>query len=413
MKKIQFCVLFSLLFLSLKTMSQETKNPIVEILSKSDGIIKQVFENAEQYEVQIIYTQIDRDKKNVPHFTNYQFNLDKKRYFYPASTVKMPISFLALEKINKLKKQGIKIDKSFALRIDSVAENQIAVNGDSTSQNGEASIEHYIKKVFLVSDNDAYNRLFEFLGPDYINKTLAEKNIKPLRITHRLSVWGLDNTITPSFHFYKGKKEIYSQNKQQAIAKYDGIQIENTQKGKGYYSGDELINTPMDFSKKNYFPLESMLKSLQTVIFPEAFPKNERFDLTKEDYQFLYKYMSMSPLKSDFPKYEANEYWDSYVKFFLFGDNKNPMPSNIKIFNKVGDAYGFLIDCAYIVDFDTNTEFFLTAALSVNEDQIYNDDKYEYDKIGFPFMANLGKEIIKFDQARKKQYVPDLKKFKQ
>jgi len=393
-------------------MCQETKNPLLEILNNSSGIVKQVSENADNYELQIIYTQIDRDKKNLPHFTDYEFNVDKKRYFYPASTVKMPISFLALEKINKLKKQGIKIDKSSPLKIDSIAENQIVVNGDSTSQTGEASVEHYIKKIFLVSDNDAYNRLFEFLSPDYINKTLAEKNIKPLRITHRLSVWGIDNTITPPFHFYKGKKEIYSQNKQLATAKYDEILIENTQKGKGYYSGDELINKPMDFSQKNYFPLQSMLKSLQTVIFPEAFPANERFDLSKSDYQFLYKYMSMSPLKSDFPKYTANDYWDSYVKFFIFGDNKNPMPSNIKIFNKVGDAYGFLIDCAYIVDFETNTEFFLTAALSVNDDQIYNDDKYEYEKIGFPFMANLGKEILKFEQNRKKQYLPDLKKFK-
>ena len=57
--------------------------------------------------IQIKYTQIDRDRKNRPQFTDYSFNLQPDQYFYPASTVKMPLAFLALEKLNELNIEGV------------------------------------------------------------------------------------------------------------------------------------------------------------------------------------------------------------------------------------------------------------------------------------------------------------------
>ena len=35
------------------------------------------------------------------------------------------------------------------------------------------------------------------------------------------------------------------------------------------------------------------------------------------------------------------------MTFFVFGESKEPIPSRIRIFNKVGDAYGHLMDDAY------------------------------------------------------------------
>ncbi|MBL7794067.1 MAG: hypothetical protein JNK77_17190, partial [Saprospiraceae bacterium] len=46
-----------------------------------------------KYDIQVIYTQIDRDANNYPTFTSYRWGVDPKRYFYPASTVKMPAAF--------------------------------------------------------------------------------------------------------------------------------------------------------------------------------------------------------------------------------------------------------------------------------------------------------------------------------
>ena len=151
--------------------------------------------------------------------------------------------------------------------------------------------------------------------------------------------------------------------------------------------------------------MEDMIKA---VLFPKSLPESSRFNLTTDDYDYLYKCMSSLPQESDYPQYDQ---WDSYVKFFMFGDSHDPMPDHIRIFNKVGDAYGYLTDCAYIVDIDNRVEFLLTVTLSVNDNQIYNDGVYEYDEIGFPFMAKLGQVVYEFELDRERGYESDLGKF--
>ena len=76
--------------------------------------------------------------------------------------------------------------------------------------------------------------------------------------------------------------------------------------------------------------------------------------------------------------YDKKEYYDSYCKFFLFGDSKDDIPEHIKIYNKVGFAYGTLTDCAYIKDTKNNIDFLLTATILVNKDGIFNDDIEDY-----------------------------------
>jgi hypothetical protein len=146
-------------------------------------------------------------------------------------------------------------------------------------------------------------------------------------------------------------------------------------------------------------------------LFPENFSAAERFNLTEEDYRFLYRHLSMLPRESDIRQYR--DIRDNYVKFLLFGDrSQDAIPPHLRIFNKVGDAYGFLIDAAYVVDFQNNVEFVLAATLLCNSDGIFNDDQYDYDTIGFPFLGNLGRKVYEYELNRPRQHVPDLSKFK-
>jgi hypothetical protein len=48
-------------------------------------------------------------------------------------------------------------------------------------------------------------------------------------------------------------------------------------------------------------------------------------------------------------------------------------------------------------------EFLLSATISCNRDGIYNDDKYDYDDLGYPFMKHLGEVILKYEQERPKK----------
>jgi hypothetical protein len=41
-----------------------------------------------------------------------------------------------------------------------------------------------------------------------------------------------------------------------------------------------------------------------------------------------------------------------------------------------------------------------------------NDDKYDYDSIGWPFMYDLGQIIYQYELRRKRLYKPNLDRFK-
>ncbi|MDF9800627.1 hypothetical protein OKW21_005890 [Catalinimonas alkaloidigena] len=393
---------------------ESEKNLIEDILrSRESAILDSVLSNYEHYQLQILYTQIDRDENNNPTFTEYAYGVNPNTYFYPASAVKFPIAVLALQKLNELGVEGL--DKYSTMLTDSASEGQTAVRYDSTSESGMPSIAHYIKKIFVVSDNDAYNRLYEFLGQDYINNELHEKGLEDLRIVHRLSVFNTadENRTTNPLTFYDNAKILYQQD--MVSSRKSWVGDEPIPLGEGYMENDSLIKRSKDFGQNNYISVANLQDVLKTVIFPDAVPEEERFDLTEEDYQFLYQYMSQLPRETTYPDYIADtteNYYDSYSKFFIFGDTQETIPSNIRIFNKIGMAYGFLTDNAYIVDFERNIEFMLTAVIYVNENQIFNDNVYEYDEVGLPFLSQLGKAIFEYELVREKEHQPNLSKFK-
>src|SRR4030095_5547620 len=168
------------------------------------------------------------------------------------------------------------------------------------------------------------------------------------------------------------------------------------------------MREPMDFSIKNRISLEDLHNILKSIYFPNAVAPKQRFNISPEDFQLVYKSMSQYPTESRFPTYDTT-FYPAYGKFFLFGaDPKVVPPANLRIFNKVGEAYGSLLDIAYIVDFENKVEFMLSATIYCNTDGILNDDHYDYTNICFPFFSNLGKTIYEYELQRRREYAPDL-----
>ena len=140
---------------------------------------------------------------------------------------------------------------------------------------------------------------------------------------------------------------------------------------------------------------------MKRLMYPNAFPAVERFNLTPSDYELIYTYMHMLPGQSDYPAYNPKEFWPTYAKMLYYGREKEvKLNPDLKIFNKYGDSYGYIIDNAYFKDEKNKIEFFLSAVVQSNEDGIYNDGKYEYDTVCFPFMKNLGRMIYAYEKAQ-------------
>lgn len=393
-----------ILLISMSTFAQKPVNILEKLLLSHPDKFKKLTDNPEKYRLQILYTQIDRDAKNKPTLTTYAYRSDSTEYFYPASTVKLAASVLALEKLNALN-----IDKSTTLHTLKNRPSQLEIKTDSTSASGLPTIEHYIKKILLVSDDNAFNRLYEFLGQRPFNESMQSKGFSGVRITHRLSISlpQIENQYTNPIQLVNAEgKTLYKQEEAFNDRPYGAnkpILI-----GKGTMNDKGVVEDhPLDFSLKNTYPLQAQHLFLQRLMLPEAFAKEDQFKISKEDYQFLYRYMSMYPRESINPEY--TDKFAAYCKFLYYGSEKQAtINPSIRIYNKVGDAYGFLLDNAYVVDFDKKIEFIVTAVLLCNEDEIFNDDKYDYDTIGFPFYKSLGQVIYDYEQSRPKKHLPNL-----
>jgi hypothetical protein len=410
MKKI-LIIAFSII--SISAMAQKTDTVFLKkLMETKPELFSSVLNHPDKNQIQVLYTQVNRETKNKPTFKTFSYNLDPHHYFYPASTVKLAAVIFALEKVNRLKNTALTIKSTMIT--DSAYNGQTQVLKDTSAKNGLPSIEHYVKKILLTSDNDAFNRLFEFIGRAEINEKLKANGLNDSRILNRLAIGDAGESAkhTNPIKFYNGDQLVYNQAAQYDPKEYD-LKLTNLVMGTGYMdSTDKLVNKPFSLAGKNAFAINDQQKLMQKLIFPEAFPVKERFNLTAENYKLIYTYMSKYPTESDFPKYDPKEFWSTYAKMLYYGREQVTPDPNIRIFNKYGDSYGYIIDNSYFVDFKNGIEYFLTAVVQSNEDGIFNDNKYEYETVCFPFMKNLGKTIYDLELKRTKKQKPDLNKFK-
>ena len=373
---------FLSLLLTLAAGCQEAtvqEDPLKRVLASEDPHIARVMADPEKYEVQVRYTRIQRSGDSVS-FADYDYRVDPHRYYYPASTVKFPIAVAALERLNELDS----LDRSTRYYIE----------GDSV----ENSFAEDIVKVFAVSDNHANNRLFEFLGQDEINQRIRSKQAGPIRISHRLG-FHRDELPTRPLVLYLNDT-LTTLSTPSVNTPLESLDLSGIRKGVGYLEADSLVSGPFDFGLKNYLPLTTLHELMKRVIFPDRFPKDQQFHLSADQRAFLLDAMQILPREAG---YDEVMYPDGYCKFFLYGDTEQRIPDHLEIYNKVGFAFGTLTDCAYITDRASGVEFLLTATILVNENGIFNDDLYEYDEVGIPFLAALGRQVYEYEKEQRQQ----------
>ena len=260
MHRVKLVLPIAILLIGCTRSIVEDENLLLTLMQNESSKFRYLLEHQDSLEVQILYTQINRDANNMPTFRSFYFRVDSTQYFYPASTVKLPLVLLAFEKLNELKVKSL--DKYTPVFHDSVYAGQRSVRRDSTSESGLPSIAHYARKILMVSDNDASNCLYEFLGQSAVNKTLRKKRYN-IRIVHRLNRPASpdQNRHTEAVRFVRNDTLIFAQ---PMLVNPDSIKpLRKVLKGIGYMRGDSLIRQPFDFSYKNSFPLQEQQEILK------------------------------------------------------------------------------------------------------------------------------------------------------
>lgn len=378
----------------------KTQPTLLDSILGSNGTLQPVIEKKDKFRTQIIYSRISKDSKGEIVLTHYSFNANEQSYFYPASLVKLPLSIFAIEKINSLKSHGVTLQSK--LSIDSNFTCQKSLTIDALSNDSVPSIKNYISKAIIVSDNESYNRLFEFVSPGYCEQRLSEIGFNKARIISRFSSCdSTENRHTNSFKFYNDSNDLIYTQPPAFFSKKITPPFSTMKIGKAHYAKGKTINTPKDFSKSNCFPLQDMHDLLISLVYPET--SKFSFSLSAEDRNFLLKCLSSSPQESEIIPIVTNPAYNEFMTNYLYyGAQKNVIRNpNLKVFNIVGQSYGFLSDISYFQDSKNNVEFFLSAVIYANSSEVVGNGGYQYETVGFPFLQELGKTIYNFELKNK------------
>lgn len=386
-------------------------SPLLDSLLRTKPILARVATNP-QFELQVIYTQINRNAQNRPVFIPHTYHLNAQQYFNPASLVKLPVAVLALEKLNAFDNRRINratiMATGTAFRCQTPVPFATPIDPDRAT-----SVGNYIKRMLLVSDNQAYNRLYEFLGQRPLNQRLFDLGYPNARITRRFAPCDTianRHTNPISFHTQQGDT-IYKEGPKVNARPY-ASPVGRVLKGKAHQAGGRVVPEPYDFTTANHLPLTYITSILQSILFPASVAAGPQLNLTPTDYDFLRYYLHSTPHQSGFKPYRSTQYFDAYKKYLYHGRNPGvPAQPALRIYNIVGMSHGYLADVAYFADSLHKAEFMLSAVLYVNKDGIINDGAYEYESLGLPFLAQLGRTILQYERNRPRISPPDLTEF--
>ncbi len=377
----------ALLAASDPTTDEEPRPMLSEILKEPE--LATVARRAEEFRLQIVLGQVEGAPDGALRLRQETFRADEE-YFYPASSIKLFAALAAVERVRRLREaEGIEVDLDTPLTLTP----RFSRDGRAESPTPETfTVRRAVREIFLVSDNLAYNQLYEFVGPDGLAAAARRAGLERVRIVHRLSEFH-----SPSEHLQLPRIEVASTGTVFPARTSETLPMTpeppRLEVGKGYYRGGELVEGPMHFGEKNRLPLTELQRALCMVVRPDVDCGGSGFELTEDERALFLEAMSQFPRQSEDPVYDAQEYPDDYVKPMLEGIERVLPGSRVAIYNKTGQAYGFSIENAWVVDRETDRGFFLTATLYTNQDGVLNDDVYEYEQVATPFLQALGQAV--------------------
>lgn len=345
--------------------------------------------DAASLRLQILVTAVDPDSDR---WTTYEFRPDAE-YFYPASAIK---TFLAVATLRALdEKLGAEVP--LATRIERCREDRPGCEppdvdedkdkekeeGDDKKRFKKLRIGEEIAKMLSYSDNDSYNRLYDIVGHEELNRQMAALGFTSVRFHHRMDAPAERSRRTVRVRLIGATKrglEIKPKTStfEPAPTSATGLDI-----GTAYNDGRKRIEGPMSFAKKNYVSLREMQAMNMSLLFPKHAGTKD-LGLSEGERAHLIRSMTAN-LEQPANAAEHNPLSPGVL---------DEVPAKaVRYIGKSGRAYGFHLDNAFIQSTTSKKGFFVTVTVYSNPDGVLNDDDYGYDETTRPLLAALGKAL--------------------
>ena len=354
-----------------------------------------VLERRADFRLQILVTEVADDGDGQPRTRTHELGRDAE-YVYPASAIKLFGAIAAVQRLEELQRARPELSLDTPLAFEPLFDGEAAWREDASNLDGRAvTLRHEVRKLFLVSDNAAYNRCFEYAGRDELHAMCAAAGLGSVRAIHRLSVARTEeqNRQAPRILWRDAAGEW-----RELLAARTGALAFEPLRMRGFEVGDrwardngEIVDKPMDFSRKNRVALGDLQAGLALLVDPRLGPQGSRgWSLGDEHRAFLLATAAEDPARSSNPRYESKDTTAERYKFMLKGLSKHVPRESLLYANKIGRAYGFSTENAWVRDTRSGKAFLATATLYTNADGTLNDNRYEYEQVADPFFEELG-----------------------
>jgi hypothetical protein len=359
------------------------------ILATGGPARKSVLATPEKYRFQVLYGVITPTAK--PTLERHGYRADAE-YFFPASSMKMPIALATYDRLATLR--STPPGRPALTRDATLKIHPVSGSGDPYV----TTLARETWRALIVSDNFSANRLLAVVGHREAHETLWNLGLKSVRI-HTGFATGADidpAELSPRIELATptgASDELPARKSDLVLPPTDATSLAI---GKSNIVDGKKVEGPLSFADKNAIHLRELQDTLVRIMRPELLPAGSRADTASpDDLAYVRNALGTLPSASGLAGYDRNVVADYQLSPFLRGIERVRQRGQFEIYSKVGQAYGFLIANAYVVDKVTGRAFFLIASIYANPDEIMNDDTYAYDSVSFPALADVGEAFCR------------------
>jgi hypothetical protein len=356
----------------------------VQILNGGGAALKSVLGTPEKYRFQVLYGVITPGA--APKLERHGFRADAE-YFFPASSMKVPIALATYDRLATLR--GAPPGKPALTRDATMRIHPVSGNAEPYV----TTLARETWRALIVSDNFSANRLLAVVGHREAHETLWALGLRSVRIRGGFATGAeVDPAqLSPRIEFAAadGATEVLAARRSDLVTPpTDATSIAI---GKANIVDGRRVEGPLSFADKNAIRLRDLQDALVRIMRPELLPAASRRDTaSKEDLAYVREALGTLPSESGLAGFQRNVVADYQLSPFLRGIERVRARGQFLIHSKVGQAFGFLIANAYVVDKATGRAFFLIASVYANPDETMNGDTYAYDAVSFPVLADVG-----------------------
>jgi hypothetical protein len=368
--------------------SKAESDAIFAEVLRSTPTLRGLAAEPERYRMQILFAEILPEENGKISLKRYAYR-ENAEYFYPASTVKIAAAASAIQVLEALQKEHTWISVDTPMRIHPLFEDeQLDTVDESNVEGGLITIRNEIRKTLIVSDNQAFNRLYELVGQDQLDTHMRAAGLSGPVIVHRLAEGrtALQNRQFPRIDFHQDDQHqltIPARTSERSIDTSWLVALPgwpDLDLGRAvYFSPERTTQGPMKMAGKNAIKLRDLQNLTAMIVRPEIDLGLPGLDVTSEHRKLLIDAMTDLPSQSRNPHFDPEEFTDDYPHFFRQGIGRVVPLDSIGIANKIGLAYGFSTETAYIEHVPSGRAFFLAMTIYTNDNAILNDGVYEYD----------------------------------